>query len=90
MVEALTRARGVDPAEQRHLAKVTRIHWNAWQMNNTPGRTGRLVMVDLEGTSLDAAIAASIRERQIHTVGPFRKHLGIDQEGGPWPTQPWD
>jgi beta-N-acetylhexosaminidase len=41
---------------------------------------GRLVMVDIQGKSLDAATAAFLREHQIRAVCLFRKNLGSEAE----------
>ena len=49
-------------------------------MNSTAVQPGHLVMVDIEGTTLDAATAAFIREHQIRAVCLFRKNLGSEAE----------
>jgi beta-N-acetylhexosaminidase len=41
---------------------------------------GRLVMVDVEGTHLDAATAAFLRQQRIRAVCLFRKNLGSEAE----------
>jgi beta-N-acetylhexosaminidase len=41
---------------------------------------GRLVMVDIEGKSLDAGTAAFLREHAIRAVCLFRKNLGTEEE----------
>lgn len=41
---------------------------------------GRLVMVDIEGTCLDAATAAFLRHQRIRAVCLFRKNLGSEAE----------
>lgn len=41
---------------------------------------GRLVMVDIEGTRLDAATAAFLRQQRIRAVCLFRKNLGSEAE----------
>lgn len=41
---------------------------------------GRLVMVDIPGTSLDAETAAFLREQKIRSVCLFRKNLGTEEE----------
>ena len=44
-------------------------------MNNTPFSAGHLVMVDIEGTVLDASTADFLRSQQIRGVCLFRKNL---------------
>lgn len=46
-------------------------------MDMTPGR---LVMVDIQGKSLDAATAAFLRQHRIRAVCLFRKNLGSEAE----------
>jgi beta-N-acetylhexosaminidase len=41
---------------------------------------GRLVMVDIEGTRLDAATSAFLRQQRIRAVCLFRKNLGSEAE----------
>jgi beta-N-acetylhexosaminidase len=41
---------------------------------------GRLVMVDIEGTHLDAATAAFLRQQRIRAVCLFRKNLGSEAD----------
>ncbi len=41
---------------------------------------GRLVMVDMEGTSLDAETAQFLRDHQVRAVCLFRKNLGTREE----------
>ncbi len=41
---------------------------------------GQLVMVDIQGKSLDAATAAFLRENQVRAVCLFRKNLGTEAE----------
>lgn len=49
-------------------------------MNRTAVQPGHLVMVDIEGTTLDAATTAFIREHQIRAVCLFRNNLGSEAE----------
>jgi len=49
-------------------------------MKSEPIHPGRLVMVDIEGTSLDAATAAFLRRERIRAVCLFRKNLGSEAE----------
>ncbi len=50
-------------------------------MSATPAfQPGRLVMVDIQGKSLDAATAAFLREHHIRAVCLFRKNLGSEAE----------
>ncbi|ODU10364.1 MAG: hypothetical protein ABS84_03010 [Rubrivivax sp. SCN 71-131] len=49
-------------------------------MNSAPIEPGRLVMVDIEGTSLDAATAAFLRRERIRAVCLFRRNLGSEAE----------
>lgn len=46
----------------------------------TPFHPGRLVMVDIQGKSLDAATAAFLRQHHIRAVCLFRKNLGTEAE----------
>lgn len=45
-----------------------------------PYHPGRLVMVDIEGTRLDASTAAFLRQQRIRAVCLFRKNLGSEAE----------
>ena len=45
-----------------------------------PFPVGRLLMVDIEGQSLDAATAAFLREQRIRAVCLFRKNLGTEAQ----------
>ncbi len=47
---------------------------------STPIHPGHLVMVDIEGTGLDAATAAFLRQQRIRAVCLFRKNLGSEAE----------
>lgn len=47
---------------------------------STSFHPGRLVMVDIQGKSLDAATAAFLRDNQIRAVCLFRKNLGSEAE----------
>jgi beta-N-acetylhexosaminidase len=47
---------------------------------SAPVHPGRLVMVDFEGTSLDAATAAFLRQQRIRAVCLFRRNLGSEAE----------
>lgn len=49
-------------------------------MTAEPIEPGRLMMVDIEGTSLDAATAAFLRRERIRAVCLFRKNLGSEAE----------
>jgi len=49
-------------------------------MTTPPVHPGRLVMVDIEGTCLDAATAAFLRQQRIRAVCLFRKNLGSEAE----------
>ncbi|UXH78905.1 beta-N-acetylhexosaminidase [Roseateles amylovorans] len=49
-------------------------------MNESSIHPGRLVMVDIQGKTLDAATAAFIRDHQIRAVCLFRKNLGTEAE----------
>lgn len=49
-------------------------------MNPTPLHPGHLVMVDIEGTRLDADTAAFLREHHIRAICLFRKNLGTEDE----------
>jgi len=49
-------------------------------MGTTTVHPGRLVMVDIEGTRLDAATAAFLRQQRIRAVCLFRKNLGSEAE----------
>ncbi|HLO94673.1 MAG TPA: glycoside hydrolase family 3 N-terminal domain-containing protein, partial [Burkholderiaceae bacterium] len=46
----------------------------------TPEDAGQLVMVDIQGKTLDAATAAFLREHRIRAVCLFRKNLGTEEE----------
>ena len=47
---------------------------------DTPVAPGRLLMVDIEGRSLDAETAHFLRQHQIRAVCLFRKNLGSEDE----------
>ena len=49
-------------------------------MTTEPVEPGRLVMVDIEGTRLDAATAAFLRREHIRAVCLFRRNLGSEAE----------
>ena len=49
-------------------------------MNSSTIRSGHLVMVDMEGTSLDAATADFLRVHNIRAICLFRKNLGTEAE----------
>ena len=49
-------------------------------MNEASFPVGRLLMVDIEGQSLDAATAAFLREHHIRAVCLFRKNLGTEAQ----------
>lgn len=49
-------------------------------MSNNPLHPGHLVMVDIEGTRLDADTATFLRDNRIRAVCLFRKNLGTEDE----------
>jgi len=49
-------------------------------MSDTAFHPGRLVMVDIQGKTLDAATAAFLRDNRIRAVCLFRKNLGTEAE----------
>ena len=49
-------------------------------MSETAFHPGRLVMVDIQGKTLDATTAAFLRDNQIRAVCLFRKNLGTEAE----------
>lgn len=49
-------------------------------MNSDALHAGHLVMVDIEGTSLDASTAAFLREHHVRAVCLFRKNLGSEAQ----------
>ncbi len=46
----------------------------------TDFRAGHLVMVDMEGTALDAATADFLRQHQVRAICLFRKNLGTEDQ----------
>ena len=49
-------------------------------MSDTAFHPGRLVMVDIQGKTLDATTAAFLRDNRIRAVCLFRKNLGTEAE----------
>jgi beta-N-acetylhexosaminidase len=49
-------------------------------MNTSNFHAGHVVMVDIEGTSLDAATADFLRQHQVRAICLFRKNLGTEAQ----------
>ena len=49
-------------------------------MSNVPFHPGHLVMVDIPGTSLDAATAEFLRRHHVRAICLFRRNLGTEDE----------